>query len=139
MKKLNNKAETIVEVLISIAVVAGVLGAAYYLLNRSYRQSQDAVERVAAIKAVESKLEVLRVIPDTSLNVDPFNNGSTKFCVSTSGPITYNSTDVKTDCIVNKKYTVTTLYNTTAKVYEITAEWSGLLQDKESVTIYYRP
>lgn len=135
MKKLTNHGETIVEVLIAIAIVGGVLSAAYYLLNRSYSQSQASIERVAATKLAESKVEVLRTLSINSLEVSPYNNG-TPFCLSNTAPKTYSPTD--TDC-VSGRYTLTVRKNVKLNSYEISAEWDGLLSAKEKVVIYFRP
>ena len=131
MKKLKSSGETIVEVLISIALVAGVLAGAYYLINRSYRQSQDAVERIAGIKAAESKVEILRTLSAASLA----SINSTKICLSESGALTTNLADPS--CSVGSRYTVTV--GKISNVYNVTAQWAGLLQKIESVTIYYKP
>lgn len=132
-KKIQQKGETIVEVLISIAVVAGVLGAAYYLLSRSYNQSQAAVERVAGIKAAESELEILRTISKDTLDAQ---TGS--FCVkSDASLVSYNPNNKDPSCTVNTRYTV--FVSKTASTYAVRAEWAGLTASVESVTLYYRP
>lgn len=131
MKKLSSSGETIVEVIISVAVVGAVLAGAYYLIDRSYKQNQAAVERVAGLKAAESKLETLRTFSSDIL--DPFTGTA---CVSSSGFDTLNL-DTDPDCKVDRyKVTVTKDANGT---FAIRSEWDSLLQDKENLTLYYRP
>ena len=132
MKKINYSGETIVEVLISIAAVAGVLASSYYLLSRSYKQSQDAVERVAAIKAAESKVELLRSLPSSTFDVASVNAGD-EFCLSSGG--VQSITDAS--CTVNTRYTVT--LKKSGQTFVVKASWSGLSQATENVNIYYRP
>lgn len=130
MRKLSNKGETIVEVMIAIAVVGGVLSGAYYLLNQSYKQSQAAVERTAGVKAAEAKVEILRTFNPTQLGTYAVN---ANFCISNAGPVADTDGACKID-----RYTVTAK-KLTNNAYEIKAEWDGLLAPKESATIYYQP
>lgn len=57
----NQKGDTIVEVLLAIAVVSSVLGGAYVAANRSLNTNRAAQERAEATKLVESQLESLKV------------------------------------------------------------------------------
>jgi Tfp pilus assembly protein PilV len=132
MIRLKSKGETIVEVIISIAVVSSVLSGAYYLMNRSSRQSQAAVERVAASKAAESKVESLRNL--SNLELAKIQNSPGKSCLTASGVSDYSATNL--NCFIDR-YEVTIAKN--GANYEVTAVWDGLIFNKESVTIYYRP
>lgn len=130
MIKLNKHGETIVEVIISIAVVSSVLSGAYYLISRSTRQSQAAVERVAAAKAAESKVEQLRSLSDLS-TIKTFPD---KSCINNGGVYDYAAGDE--NCTIDR-YEVTVTKN--GLNYQITAAWDGLIAYKETVTIYFRP
>ena len=136
MKRKEPRGETIVEVIIGIAVVASVMAGAYYLLNRSYRQGQSAVERVAALKATESKIELLRTTSKDVLNAMVNDK---QFCISSSGII--DVTTVKTSaCFVDGKYSVVIKKLIGANVtYRAYTEWDGLIVNKESLIIYFRP
>lgn len=54
------KGDTLVEVLISIAIVGIVVGGAYALATRSLRQGITASERTQALKLVEGQIEALK-------------------------------------------------------------------------------
>ncbi len=56
----NNRGDTIVEVLLAIAVVSAVLGGAYVSANRSSNNTRQAQERSEASKLVEAQLEQLK-------------------------------------------------------------------------------
>lgn len=56
-KALNNTGDTIVEVLIAIAIVSLVLTSAYALTNRNTAASQEAQEQTNALKLVERQSE----------------------------------------------------------------------------------
>lgn len=68
LPNLRERGDTIVEVLISIAVISAVLGGAYVATNRSFLMSRDTQERSAGLKLVESQLEQLKSIIATSPN-----------------------------------------------------------------------
>lgn len=62
LRRLNINGDTIVEVLIAIAVVSMVLGGAYVSANKSLQQARAAQERGEAIKLGEAQLERLKVL-----------------------------------------------------------------------------
>lgn len=66
--KHSQHGDTIVEVLIAIAVAGAVLGGAYTLINSNIKSNQLAQERTSAVKVAESQLELLRAY---------LNNGGT--------------------------------------------------------------
>lgn len=57
---LNNRGDTIVEVLIAIALVAMVLSGAYISSNRSFQVTQASKERDIALRIAESQIERIR-------------------------------------------------------------------------------
>ena len=56
----NQSGDTIVEVLLAIAIVSAVLGAAYVSVDRSLRGSRQAQERGEAMKLLEGQVERLK-------------------------------------------------------------------------------
>lgn len=64
--KLRQRGDTIVEVLIAIAVAGSVLGGAYALVNSNVKSNQLAQERTNAVKIAESQLELLRAYVDSN-------------------------------------------------------------------------
>lgn len=52
--------DTIVEVLVAIAVISAVLGTAYAITNRSVQTNQSSQERSVALKVAESQFEMLK-------------------------------------------------------------------------------
>lgn len=60
IKNLTQKGDTIVEVLLAIAVVSFILAISYGLANRSTQGMQKAHERSEALKEVEGQLDILR-------------------------------------------------------------------------------
>lgn len=128
-QRFNNKGETVVEVLISIAVVASVLASSYYLVTRSSKQGRAAAERSAALKTAEAKVEILRAIKAT------IPSTATSFCISSGGAL--NTDLTSTDCTADGKYKIVITKN--AATYDIKTTWNGALRDNETLTLYYRP
>ncbi|HSW65906.1 MAG TPA: hypothetical protein VLI54_02105 [Bacillota bacterium] len=90
----SERGDTIVEVLISIAVVTMVLGGAYVTTNRSLLNTRGAQERGTALKLAESQLEQLKsVIAVTPQKI--FGGGGVTppvhFCI-VGGVTVYDST-----------------------------------------------
>ncbi len=56
----NNRGDTIVEVLISLAVLSMVIGGAYSIVNAALRNSRQAQERAEATKLAESQVETIK-------------------------------------------------------------------------------
>lgn len=79
---LNQRGDTIVEVLISIAVVSMILGGAYVMTNRSLQATRSAEERGNAMKVIEAQLESIKSIASGE-NSDRVMGASTptNFCV----------------------------------------------------------
>jgi len=101
---LRQRGDTIVEVLIAIAVISLVLGGAYVTTNRSLRATRSAQERGNALKLVESQIEQLKGLIATN-PAGVFGAGvPSPFCV-------YNNTIVDPstgNCTVNTSGAPTT-------------------------------
>lgn len=75
------RGDTIVEVLISIAIVGIVLGGAYAVIDSNTRNNQAAGERTSAVKVAESQLELLRSYAGSNSALPTGN-----FCMYTTPP-----------------------------------------------------
>src|SRR3989344_2263479 len=85
MKYLNETGDTIIEVLLAIAVVSAILGGAYISSNRSLSNSRQSEERGAALKLAEGQIERLKSIASPSSAVFSQTN---VFCLDGSSAIT---------------------------------------------------
>lgn len=65
---LNQRGDTLVEVLIAMAIVAVVLGGAYASANNSLKSTQAAKERDVALRVAEAQIERVRGFKNTSPN-----------------------------------------------------------------------
>lgn len=129
--KLDQRGDTIVEVLIAIAIVSLVLTSAYALTNKNVRATQEVQEQSYAQKLVEQQVELLRAAnpkPSTTGCFDPSNGGVAPLisatCRPTVGNLTYNL-EVAPDAVTTGKY-------------RIRATWDTLGGRTAQVTVYYK-
>ena len=126
----NGRGDTIVEVLIAIAIVSLVLTSAYALTNKNVSSIQQVQEQGYAQKLAEQQVELLRAAatkptatgcfdPATGAFVSPVSNAT---CHPVSGGATYG-------------ITITLLGS---HRYSVVTEWDALGGGRPKVTIYYK-
>lgn len=81
----SQRGDTIVEVLISIAVVAMVLAGAFASANRSLIGNQMAKERGEALRLTEQQLEQLKTTASTTAAGTGIFTGARYFCFDAGG------------------------------------------------------
>lgn len=96
------RGDTLVEVLIAIAVVSLILGGAYVTTNRSLQATRSAQERAVALKLAESQIERLKALMSTSSASTVMGiPAGTAFCIgyTTNKPVNLpnNECDLNTD------------------------------------------
>ncbi len=75
LKPLGSKGDTIIEVLLAIAIVSAVLGGAFVSANRSLQGTRVSLERSEATKLVQGQAELLGAASsDPATSADIFNN-----------------------------------------------------------------
>lgn len=88
MRRLSQRGDTIVEVLIAIAVVASVLAITYSIMNRNLQVMRDNQERTEAVKLAQGQIESLKALwADTSTDggrADVSAVNANGFCVDLS-------------------------------------------------------
>lgn len=111
--------DTIVEVLIAIAVVSLILAGAYVTTNRSLLATRAAQERAMALKLGESQIERIKglVATDPDLIFGP--SAPTTFCISavSGNPVV----DTHNDCAVGTNG----LYSTQEPVFHLSVVRTG--------------
>jgi len=143
-KSLNQRGDTIVEVLISIAVVSLVLGGAYVTTNKSLMATRASEEQSNAVKLVESQFELLKGMAATDTGTITINGAPQKFCISSATTVAASTSAA---CKVDSTGAPTTtepVYNITVEkqinnVYSIKADWNSIRQTgKDQVQMFYR-
>ncbi len=144
------RGDTIVEVLIAIAVVSTVLGGAYVTTNRSLQNTRSAQEQSNAVKVVESQLELLKFMGEKTgaLKTPPAS-----FCIITTGaaPALANTTDPTRPCDLNTQGVKasasdqpvyrTSITQTSPNIFRLTTTWTDVKGDKvngDSIQMTYR-
>lgn len=97
----NSRGDTIVEVLLAVAVLGAVLGSAYVIVNKNIKSSQSSQERLQAIKLAESQYEKLKIYATSNTLV--FN--SPDFCLT---PQNIRKLASDPDCTVDASGVATT-------------------------------
>ncbi len=87
VRPFGQRGETIVEVLIAIAVIGSVIGTSYAIVGRNSRQYQQDDERTIALSIAEAQLEEVRnIVKDPqSPNRSIVTTDNTPFCVNSTG------------------------------------------------------
>lgn len=87
MLKLNKAGDTIVEVMIVLAVLGLALSISYATANRALANTRQAQETADASKLVETQIERLRSIAPQSFGSNPLTNiyAANNFCLQYAG------------------------------------------------------
>ncbi|MBI5357458.1 hypothetical protein HZB74_01270 [Candidatus Saccharibacteria bacterium] len=142
--KLGSKGDTIVEVLLAIAVMSMVLSISYGLANRSSQSNRQAQERAEAQKVGEEQLEILRGY------VSPDQPWGTNVCFRADDPATTTvdetgqPTDQNSDCQgrgpggrYNIRISVTG-DATAGYVYTIDTTWDNVKGSTDQLAMSYK-
>lgn len=79
-RSLNQVGDTIIEVMICLAIIALVISGAYNSATRSLRVGQRAQERTEALKFAESQIEKIKYL-SSNANSDVFDDPNQAFCL----------------------------------------------------------
>lgn len=130
---MNQTGDTIVEVLIAIAVASAVLGSAYAIVNRTVRSQQQTSEHTNALKIAESQLELLRNHNGTVSSSFCFNptyqSTDDPSCNTVTAGITYDPTITKNETTVGSQITTT---------YTVNVSWPSLGGGTDKVDLVYK-
>lgn len=123
--------ETIVEVLISIAILSAVLGAAYALAQRTSLSTQRSHERAEALKVTESTIEQIK-----SGEIEG-SDGDT-FCIDSISGDQIPVDPSRCGYGIDERYVPT--ISVDSGTYTVETVWDRLGGgDQENLTMVYRP
>lgn len=156
--RLNQRGDTIVEVLIAIAVISTVLGIAYASMNRGLYRMRDAQERIEALKIIEGQIESLRY-SNSGSSVSIPGVGSNAFCITIGAatPVTvFSDGSVPTANLVdddfskypsgadqcNKRFYYFGIKRESTKLFRFYVRWDKVggrsNQDRNQIEMVYR-
>jgi type II secretory pathway pseudopilin PulG len=135
--------DTIVEVLISMAIVSVILAGAYAITTQDLKATQDASERSQAQQLVQQQIELLRPYAATGTTVPDGNCLQEGGLPATGGVTAVSGANCQLQggsgtCTSSFCYTVA-ITQPTAGSYEITATWPNQHGSNSSVTMDYGP
>lgn len=138
-KKLKQAGDTIVEVIIAIAVLSLVIGIAYSLAIRSASTVQSAQQRNEAVQLAQSQVEFLRSYPIQHATTEPTFDSTHNVCFDTGGNPTPSSCNFPES---SGSYGVTIVQASAGSdgwvLYTISVTWTHLLVGgQNNVTMYY--
>jgi prepilin-type N-terminal cleavage/methylation domain-containing protein len=93
---MKQRGDTLIEVMIALAIVSSVIGMSYATASRALRTGRAAQERTEALKLVEGQIEILKAtapnyaVPATNIfSAGPLAVTNPSFCVDSAG-VLYN-------------------------------------------------
>lgn len=150
MKRLAQRGDTIVEVLISILIISIILGGAFVTTNDSQTDVQDSQEHAEALQLVESQLEQLRA---DALGSDPtVFAAASPFCMYNDAVVPSAVTPAAADCVQNSSGTpvptttepsytlsITSVSSNGGSLFTVNATWYEIKGNgKANETMVYR-
>jgi len=142
LRNLSERGDTLVEVLISIAVLSMVLGGAFVVTNSSLQGSRAAQERVNALKIVEGQLEQIKNLAANNSAALFGPAVPPNFCVASSLTVVSSSNAA---CAVGTDGTPTTVEPTfhiviaqASNTFTITTTWYSVRGGQNNISMKYR-
>jgi prepilin-type N-terminal cleavage/methylation domain-containing protein len=140
--------DTIVEVLIAMAVISLVLATSYAITNRNINVNQDTQERNQAQQIVQRQIEELRALYEADQTLPGFNNNSNT-CIITDPPDDSNphfvdnsdtcnlfSNSKAGPCTDELCYQVKIIEHDQG-IYNVTVQWDNLHAATSTVSMEY--
>jgi prepilin-type N-terminal cleavage/methylation domain-containing protein len=141
LHSLTQRGDTIVEVLIAIAVISMILGGAFILTNRSLQGTRAAQERLNAIKLVEGQLEQVKNLSRTNHSAIFGGTTPASFCIDTSSTVKSAS---DASCKVNSDgapATTDPAFNLSVSragnTFTVKAVWNSVLNNQDNIEMKY--
>lgn len=135
--------DTIIEVMIVLAVLGLAIGLSYATANRSLLNLRQAEENSMATGLVQSQIESLRYLstvpsPDVAHNIFP--NPAVPFCIdTTNNTVVRNPAADSGPCYANERYNLLIQYTSGTDTFRVTATWPDIRGDvTDQVTTVYR-
>lgn len=141
-KRTNERGDTVVEVLIAIAIISLILGGAFILTNRSLKGTQSAQERLNGIKLVESQLEQVKNLAATDSDAIFGTSVSPSFCVNSSGAVVASSTASCKVGVDGNPATTEPIFNLSVtrsgNTFTVRNVWNNVKGAQDNVEMKYR-
>lgn len=151
----NSRGDTIIEVMIAMAVASAVLGSSYTITNRSLANSQQAQEHSAALKLAQSQIEQIRAFAQTRPSSHPMFDAFAHCIaysgvqkgqvvdltqVSVSSPANDDSSKYIAECkdIGDVNFRTAFTYDNTRSTFTVYVSWDGITGQQDQVSAVYK-
>ena len=115
-KRFSQRGDTLVEVLLALAIIGLILGVTYGTASRSVRTGRFAQEQTEALKIAESQLELVKLIAGSSQSATVFADPDNSFCITGTPPAATNP------CTTGL-YTTNVSYDDTTSTFTVRVSW----------------
>lgn len=123
---MNNSGDTIIEVLISMTILALVLAGTFVVTNHSLSQGTAANNRQTATSYGQQQIELIKVNPAS------YEAAGRNFCAQTGS--TVPQTDLS-KCVFGGQFTINDSYK--SGLFTVAANWPGPA-GSDQLTFYYK-
>jgi type II secretory pathway pseudopilin PulG len=145
LKSLNRAGDTIIEVMVVLAVLGLAISISYTTANRSLLDARQAQENAQATELLQSQIEELRTLATSATqNIFVTSPPGQLFCIEPNNTVGLTSTvSPQSYCHYDNLYDITILYTPTAGVtggrFNLVATWPDIQGDgNDTVTLSYR-
>jgi type II secretory pathway pseudopilin PulG len=143
-KKLNPRGDTIVEVMVVLAILGLALGICFTTANSSLTITRGAQENAQATSLLQSQIESLRYLASPTSGQNIFIPGP--FCISSTFTVVPESNEAlwNADCVnVDSTYTLSITYQAVpapnGRTFTLVGKWPDALgHGVDSATLVYR-
>lgn len=162
-ERISSRGDTIVEVMLAMAIISSVLGGAFWVSQKSSQAIRDAQERGEALQIMQAQVEAVRTLAlkETSGTTGVYSHASgTYFCVNPD-PVThenkpyYLSAAITTLPALNSdnfnnyqavgcqfgydsRYNIAATYDSSTKVFTFTGRWDRISGGRDEVDLAYK-
>lgn len=132
----DQRGDTIVEVLIAIAVISAVLAGAFTVTQRSSQAVRSSQERGEMLHLLQGQVEGVRALALAPGGENSPVYSSAAFCINNSG----QHTPAGTACNfgTDNRYRVTVNYDSTSDVFTFNGQWDGPNGNPQSARLLYK-
>jgi type II secretory pathway pseudopilin PulG len=147
--KLNRAGDTIVEVMVVLAILGLAISISYATANRSLLNARQAQENSEATELIQSQLEALRTLTSVTDVPNIFNAALQNYCLVPTGVapnIKYTNASGASCTMTSVGYQINILYCNPITIppcptdtFTVTASWPDVLgEGNDTVTTIYR-
>ena len=142
--RLNNRGDTIVEVMVVLAVLGLAIGICYATANRSLQNARQAQENSEASQLLIQQIEYLRTMSGIFASTNPFCiYNASLYPLINSPPKPLSDYSVYPPQCINSFYHVAVQYEgaspTSTDTFQLSAYWDDVSgQGQDTVTMFYR-